>query len=322
MEKEKECDGVKEQIKRIVSPIFDSVLQETSSNSMTTTKKVFKILWRPNNYRRELRVKIKDNSAIKKIQNHYSPTIDTTQQFSFNLHTKMISIKNYKGVTLQYGKNTLTAIWSQNQIGGVKETFLIEAYNVDDFDKRIDMKKEEIRKRLDSALFSFAKQFGLRLRFEVPVWKRSENWIKGEEFIDSIPKEVVIHDTYFKKVYPKGVEFKSGAGEEPLASTKNYIKNRAIENVAPVIAEELAVTRADLKEELVVNRELIKGILEVNRSSSKMFSEFSKGTIPILQDFAVNIKTHNKVLKGIDKSFKKFNKILSAKDQTKLGDFG
>jgi len=60
-----------------------------------------------------------------------------------------------------------------------------------------------------------------------------------------------------------------------------------------------------------------------------MQEDFSNKTLPILEDFAVNIKTHNSVLKGIDSSFKRFNTLLGEKQrhekevrsQTKLGEW-
>ena len=88
-----------------------------------------------------------------------------------------------------------------------------------------------------SALRAFSKQFKLNIPYNRAIWSRYEEFTKGEEFIDSIPQEVIIHDTFFKKVYKKGIEFKNTKkGESPGVHIKNYIKNRAIEDIAPEIA--------------------------------------------------------------------------------------
>jgi len=293
-------DVVKEFFEKVKEPI---ALQETQSTSMTTTKKTFSILWRPNNYRRQIVVKEKDNSTIQNIK--------TTIGAIPNHHTKIISIKSYTpNITIQYAKHTLTGIYSQNIIGGVKEIFLIEAYNFNDIEERINQKKQEIEGRIDAALYKFIKQFSIGLPLKTPIWARYEDFIKGEEYIDNIPREVIIHDTYFKKVYGEGLEFKSSKlGENPTVHMKNYIKNRAIEDIAP-----------DISNELNDSNLLIKGILEINASTSKLFNQFSNTFLPTFMEFSKDVKVHNKVLKGIDKSFHKFNRLLSEK-QTNVGDF-
>ena len=43
------------------------------------------------------------------------------------------------------------------------------------------------------------------------------------------------------------------------------------------------------------------------------FFNFITSFLPIQKDFAENIKTHNHVLKGIDSSFSKFNRLLNKK---------
>jgi len=241
-------------------------LKEASTSSMTTMGKGVCFLWRPNNYRRKLKVRSKDNSTIAKIKSaidsttkgqHFSRLVNSTSGFpqeknttipqfpmelNFNSHTKVISIKNFMGITIQYGKETLTGIYSQNIIGGNKETFLIEADNIEDVEERLNQKKEEIRIKIDKALSSFCQMFKILLPHALPVWDRYEDWIKGEDYIDKIPRETIVHDTYFKKVYGSGIEFKNtGAeGEEPVTHMKNYIKNRAVEDIAPQIAEEIS----------------------------------------------------------------------------------
>jgi len=286
-----EKTGVEKHIESIVKPIFDKALQETYSNSMTTTKKPISILWRPNNYRRQIEVKTKDNSTIKKIKS-------AIQEANVNPHTKIVSIKAFMpNITIQYGKNTLTGIYSQNIIAGTKEIFCIEAYTLSDIEERISQKKEDIRQRIDKAIDVFSSKFGLKLPFRQPVWSRYEDFIKGEEYIDKIPREVIIHDTYFKKVYGKGIEFIRAGKEEPTVHLKNFIKNRAVENIAPDIAE------------------------SINNLGNALINKLN----PTIENLAANMNTHISIMKRIDNGISKFNKTVDKLNnrlsQTKLKEY-
>ena len=125
------------------------VPNEEPSNSMTTTPLFksfpFSILWRPNNYRRQTRVKTKTNSVESALLFKWG--------YKQNKHTKIFSIKQYMpNITIQYTKNHLIAIYSQSKIGGNKETFLIKADSIELLDKRLNQKKQEIKNKLDKAL--------------------------------------------------------------------------------------------------------------------------------------------------------------------------
>lgn len=214
MEKEKDIVGV------FKSSIKDGIEQakkgqfpkEALLSSMTTIENHSAIIFRPNNYRRKIEVKPKDNSTIEKIRVLLGAIP--------NAHTKIISIKQYNpNITIQYGQCYLTAIYHQNIIAGNKETFAIERDTPEEVNKRIDEIRERIRQKIDNALESFIKQFDIRLPLKKPIWDRYEDFVKGFDFIDKIPKEVIIHDTIFKKVYGDGIEFKSSEKEKtPIAS--------------------------------------------------------------------------------------------------------
>jgi len=291
--KEKKGDVLKEHIDNITTPIFLTKLgspQADLSNSMTTTKKSFSYFFRPNNYRRQIMVKEKTNSTLQEIRGAISIL---PMELNINTHTKLISIKNYKpNITIQYGKNILTAIYSQTIIAGEKEIFRIERNSIGEVQDRINEIKQDIEKRVDNALKEFSHKFNLSMPFKNPVWSRYEDFIKGEEFIDKIPRECIIHDTFFKKVYGKGIEFKKSELEEPTIHLKNYIKNRAIEDIAPEISGSI-------------------------NSLGSTLEKFTNDLTPVINDLAVNMKTHISVLKGIDKSFKKFNNLLTQKDLRK-----
>ena len=249
---------------------------EDLSDSMTTIHySRQKLVWRPNNYRRKLEVKQREKTSIR--------NLPPASSVSYGKHNKLLSIKNYApNITLQYGKTTLTAIYSQNIIGGVKEHYLIERDTIEEIEEAIDKKKEEIEKKLDKALYEFARKYKITLHLKKPIWDRYEDFIKGEDYIDRIPKEVIVHDTYFKKVYGKGIEFKNtGEGEAPTVHLKNYIKNRSIEDISPLIAKEI--------------------------------NAFHNTTAKNLSEFSEQIRLHLSVLNNINKSFKKFNQLLEQK---------
>ena len=228
-------------------------LQEAKSNSMTTTSPPLKILWRPNNYRRQIKVKPKDNSTIQKIrsaidstnmgQHGFRGAIDSTikgQNITINEHTKMISVKDWQGCTIQYGKNTLTGIYTQFKIDGIKRTLQIEADSIEQIDKRLDKHKKLIKGAIDTALKSFIKTFNLKIDNSNPTWSRYEDWIKGDDYLDNIPEGTIIHDTVGKKVYKEGFEFTQTKNKEPpIVNMKNYIKERALEKFTPEIAKKL-----------------------------------------------------------------------------------
>ena len=119
----------------------------------------------------------------------------------------------------------------------------------------------------------FIKKYGGRAYFEAREWIRNEDGIHGEDFLDKIPKDIIIHDTYFKKVYQDHIEFKSPT------FMKNYISNRAIENIAPEVAKEIH----DL------NNNMMSNLAAYNES----LGEYNK-----------NIKLHLKVLTSMDKTLK------------------
>lgn len=210
---------------------------EECSGSMTPPPSGIKLLWRPNNYRRRILLSVRGgstlNSALLK-----RGVKRNSQNGLFFLPWKQIKI--------QVGPHAVVGIWSQNVIGGVKETFLIETCSSKDFDDRLSMKKEEIRRVIDDCLKSFLKDFKVCMPLFSPVWIRHEDWIKGEEYIDKLPRECIIHDTVFKKVYSEGVEFIGGINKEPTGSVKNYIKNRALEDFSPEIVKALNGLRDDM----------------------------------------------------------------------------
>ncbi len=293
--KEKHTKNLKDYIDKLTTPIFAKALgvsKEDLSNSMTTTKKTFSYFFRPNNYRRQIPVKEKTNSTLQEIKDTISPL---PMELNINSHTKMISIKGFKpNITIQYGRTTLTAIYSQTIIAGEKEIFRIERNSISEINARINEIKQNIEKRVDNALKEFSSKFNLSLPFKKPIWSRYEDFIKGEEHIDKIPQECIIHDTFFKKVYGKGIEFKKAGLEEPTVHLKNYIKNRAIEDIAPEIAN--AITEVYTK-----FGSFITGMTPVLQQINNQSMEMLK-----LRRDITKIQRHRKPKKSMNKDIRKW----------------
>jgi hypothetical protein len=210
--------------------INDNVPFETSDRSMTPP--IIKYI-RPNNYRRLLNIKL--------IKGEWYSRILTTPLSKQNPQNHNIDIPNYRnsGISLQVCKEKLIGIYSQVYSNGKKYWYKIERDTDEEINQVIEAKKEEIKDKIDSAMLLFCEEFKLNFRFEKPSWLRSETAIHGDDYIDRIPRELIIHDTIFKKVYKDDLEFKSGKGEEPIVHLKNYIANRSIERISPEITNEL-----------------------------------------------------------------------------------
>lgn len=204
--------------------------QEVISDSMSIAKKVFKRMWRPNDYRRQIKVKIKSDRGVK--------LINTSIANVYIGKRNKLLFCDYKGIKIQYGKNTLTGFYSQKIINGEKEVFVFEASKVKLIEDAIRKKKAEIMALIDEALFSFIKQFNIGLIGEVPIWERHEDWTVDEE-IKKIPEWTVIQEPHFKKVYPVGIEDVGGKHSEPVEQLINRVRNSGLRDFSPEIVGEI-----------------------------------------------------------------------------------
>lgn len=203
--------------------------------------------WRPNNYRRQIKVNRRNYKIDAFIKEHFKSAPHP--------QNKIISLQ-YRGITLQYAKDHLTGIYKQNIIQGVKQVYEFHG-TPNQVDAQIKDKAIDICRKIDGALYSFIKECKLLLPIEKPIWVRHEDFLRGEEYIESIPKEVIIHTSGLKKVYGKGVEFMGEKkGDKPAEKIANYIKTRAIEDIAPQIAESIQEVK-DHKD-LIQKHEVLK----------------------------------------------------------------
>lgn len=266
-------------IKSKTDPIFNKILKEVKTNTMSVGKPIT-FLWRPNNYRLQIPFitkRFKRNTTLKPSVRVYNYGTKYTIMDFYNT-TIMLDTPRKKPASM-------TVIYKP----GRRYYYSVKSASIKGVQEFIDKKVTEIENTLISAANEFKRRFGGELLLKARKWIRHEDEVKQEDFIDKLPQDLIIHDTYFKKAYKQGVEFKS-----PVF-VKNYISNRSIEDLTPEIANSL-------------------------NSLGNKFDLFIDKVLPPIEDLSENIKTHLTVLKGIDKSFKKFNKLLSER-QKKLNEF-
>ncbi len=269
METKKNNDEVyKKHIDKIVKPIFDRVLKEMGIDTMSGVKTI-SFLWRPNNYRLQIPFKtetFKRDTTIKsgvKISNY--GTKFTLKDF--NEATIMLDIPKKTPAKITIIHHPLKKFY-----------YHIESDSIKGIEERIFQRVNEIESKLINAAEEFTKLVGGEAVINKREWKRHEDEVKRESFIDSLPPDLVIHDTYFKKVYQKGLEFKS-----PVF-VKNYISNRAIEEISPEIAKEINIFN-----------------MKIDKVATSMAY------------VAENYKSHVGMVEEAHKIFKKINKRLSQK---------
>lgn len=287
---------------------FLIVPQEMKTDSMTIQKKPFFLLWRPNNYRRQITISRPYDSGMLKVPQETYPTIPSFpmelkekygKKLTIGGRNKLISIKDFKeNITLQLGTTKLTAIYSQKKKGNKKIVFRIEGDNEKEVLKKIKGIKEDIKVYLDNALKEFSKQYGLYLPLIKPKWTRYEDFLRGEEYLEKIPKDVMIFGTTFKKVYERGIEFIKYKEEEPTDSIVNYIDNQAI----------------------LKNKDVLTILANMNNKLDSLIDRF----IPAIElntkvnlQLSYNLKAHIKAVQQIGTGFKRFNNLLSQEKLSK-----
>lgn len=215
---------LKNHIQELTKDIF---AQEDTADTMSMLGGNRKILWRPNNYR--LKIPVKQGSI-----GNFSSIKGSMGIFPVEIGKKgLATLKINKRITLMIYDKCVVGVFSLKDHEGRKEWYKVEVDSVQAFEEWFDAKLGEIEGELR---FEIAKLRG-DLDFRAGVWIRHEDGVKNEEFLDTLSPELVLHDTYFKKVYRNEVEFKS-----PIY-VKNFISNRALDRVAPEIVAELASLR-------------------------------------------------------------------------------
>ncbi len=117
---------------------------------------------------------------------------------------------------------------SQNVIFYLKQNIAYKIYKDNDVNKAMDL----AQKILADHIFKFTQRYpGIELDFTKPRLVRNEIEVKANNLKKYIPKDMVMHDTIFKKVYRnQGIEFTGKAAPE---NAKKLINNMTINDYAP-----------------------------------------------------------------------------------------
>lgn len=147
-------------------------------------------------------------------------------------HTKEL----INGCHIVLSKETATVI-NKNHIGNFWKLY---GRNSKDIDVRIGELRDLFDFECIEALRELIRRYGGYSDYEILKRNQPDIKIRDDSYLDSIPKHLIIDDyPYFKKYYKKqgDVEFYG------FETTRNYLISRTIDNVAPEIAEEMALMR-------------------------------------------------------------------------------
>lgn len=272
MENKKDNDSFRRYVEKLTTPIFNKVLQETKSHSMTTINN-FSFLWQPHNYRLKIPISY-ENLKIKKV---------LFSRVKYTKRTNKYTIKNFKGLTVEINPTCIIIIYSSKKWykleGSMPEVNAKLLYLIKEVENKCIRKAKEI-----------AKIYNFRAYYKEKNWVRHEDGIEGDDFIDSLPRSLIVNTKKWKKVYPNKVEFKS-----PFDMV-NYLNNRAIDMVAPQIVESLNDNTNQLKEwTKAVNLEIHNKQLHM-----KVLNDMSN-TLKNIDSNLLRVKYEGRRLSGLER---------------------
>lgn len=164
------------------------------------------------------------------------------------------------------------------------------------YDQVLAINEKKDKECLD-ILKEFIELFGGTSKFNIVNRYVQEHKVEGEVAVNKIPRPMKFYTPIVKKAYNEpNVEFKTAI------QAATYLEDRAIERIAPEI------------------QGMVRGILEINAASSRTLNQFITTFMPIEQKHSLNIERHTAVLENIDKSFKRFNRLLLER-QKRLGEW-
>ena len=208
-------------------------------NSMTTMDSLAKRLWRPHNFRRGIKIKFFDNSMFSKKGFIH----DTTIPYEKCLHTKIVTIKFSDNLTIQIFKETIIGEWKQTIIKGKKETVLLKGKSIAEINRKINGAKLHVHNLIESAVNLIIGKVGLITEGDF-FYVRGENWTRGDHWIKKLPRDCIVHEEYWKRVYSEeGIEIIGKKEEDSVELFKQHINNSIVYDFSPLIAQEIAINR-------------------------------------------------------------------------------
>lgn len=235
IKKKKEVIDEKEHIRRLLNKIFPQEMQ--SNHRMVGSEQQIKpkiYLWQPHNLRLYFDFN-KENFNPKKPSNHtlrkYQSMVaifNTAYTYTPLNYDKEHKYSNFLFCQIRVKKNQVEVINQSHN----KQWRKMEVYSEKESDDKIDNVMDELKEEAIHALKCFIDLHGGKSDFRL-LNSRCEHGIHKDDYLDKIPAELIIHDTYFKKPYKRKVEFLK------TTAVKNYIANRSIERISPEITNEL-----------------------------------------------------------------------------------
>ncbi len=217
-----------EYVKRRVGPIFKKALQEAKKNPMSVglvgSEEIPIAFYCPHNYRAYCDFKkenFKPNTFIKTDQKRSVVTpykIKNSTEMEFRtIEDFIITVKKYQ-------------IEIRNMFES-KRRYPVEL-SQKGYEKTMDIVRKKDKECLD-ALRTFIKIYGGKSDFKI-LNRSSEDKIENEDVIDTLDIKMKFDNKIVKKGYNEGnIEYKGPA------FAAHYFVNRGIENVSPLIAQEL-----------------------------------------------------------------------------------
>ncbi len=255
------------ELKKLKQDVVNQILNSTVANNNLN------ILWRPHNYRLKIPINCK-NIAVPKVLFY---------RVKYTERTSKYTIKTFKGFTIEVNPSSIIIIYSSKKWYNIKGT--IQEFNI-----KVDTLVKEIEDKCISKAKEISKLWKLKADLKKKVWVSHEDAVKGEEFLEKIDSTLVIHHPVFTKLKDYPFHFKS---PEYL---KNFINNRAIENVAPAIIQRLDKFTETLELE-IYNKKLHQKVLESMDRSLKKFSY----ALEHLNSNILKVKYKGRRLSGLEK---------------------
>lgn len=244
-------DDVELYVRRQVTPIFNKFLQETPKNRTSVgegrSENLGICYYNPHNYRLYFEF-FKENFEPKK-----TPLTDPLRSVYLYKSLNHGKEHHYKG----FMDCKITVKKSQVLVTPPKREYVI------DMSKEINPQIVAVLKEKDEQCIKALKDWW-------EIWQTSkacclENKILGEEKINKLDTKMMFDSPTVKKVYMENnVEFK-----DPVYAV-NYLQNRAVEKIAPMIAEPLQILLE------FVNRQNALKFLKENVNTSQDVIEYKE----------------------------------------------
>jgi len=285
MENKKENErGIKEQIDKLTSPIFNKVLQETPLNHTMVVKprkkNVTPALYNPHNYRLYLPF---TKSNFKPVQGMVGVWFGKFKNYGKEFTALGEGIR----VTIKKTQAELINKLSEEEwfyINKAKAREEISAL-LNKIDKKcLDSFKRFIEIYGGVSDFMILKREG---RPNLNLFTECDNKVMQEPFIDSLPLGLTFETDIVKKPYKEpNVEFKKAI------YAANYLENSALNEFSPEIANSIS--------------SLAKSVTDVNNALNPAIMQLKEQItlhLAVQREQLKNQKTMNKLLKRLDNRF-------------------